>query len=36
MTGRDDLDPSRGIVFACAGSVVLWLVVAAIACAIYR
>ncbi len=33
---RDDMDAARGIVLACAASVVLWLVVAAIACAIYR
>lgn len=29
MTRRDDLDPARGIVYACAGAVAFWLLVAA-------
>lgn len=36
MTHRDDLDPARGIVGASALGLLLWLVVAAVACAIYR
>lgn len=36
MTHRDDLDPARGIVVGGALGLLLWLIVAAIACAIDR
>lgn len=36
MTRRDDLNPARGVVYAVALGVLFWLVVAAIAGAIYR